>query len=203
MCPPSAERHATARCSCSWLRWPAALLAGIPTILQQHATAPNAVDIGFAHDMIDHHDQAVLMALRLSGKEGIDPVVAKFADEVIIFQRWELGLLDSELENWGEPHGDLDRTAMEWMGMSSSVAAMPGMQSEEALDQLDEATGIEASRLFLTMMGEHHLGGVHMAEYAAEHGSDPQIRELAAVTARNQRIEAKEYEAQLQRLAAA
>ena len=87
--------------------------------------------------------------------------------------------------------------------MSSSVAAMPGMQSEEALDQLDEATGIEASRLFLTMMGEHHLGGVHMAEYAAEHGSDPQIRELAARMARNQRIEAKEYEAQLQRLAAA
>ena len=52
-------------------------------------------------------------------------------------------------------------------------------------------------------MGEHHLGGVHMAEYAAEHGSDPQIRELAARMARNQRIEAKEYEAQLQRLAAA
>ena len=54
----------------------ALLGAGIAAVLQRRATAPNAVDIGFAHDMIDHHDQAVLMALRLSGKEGIDPVVA-------------------------------------------------------------------------------------------------------------------------------
>lgn len=175
---------------------------GATTFLQRRAAAPNAVDIGFAHDMIDHHDQAVLMALKLSGKEGIDPIVAKFADEVIIFQRWELGQLDSELQNWGEIRGDLDRTAMAWMGMGSAVAAMPGMQSEEALARLDAATGLEASRLFLTMMGEHHLGGVHMADYAAQHGSDPQIRELAARMARNQRVEAKEYEAQLRRLAA-
>jgi uncharacterized protein (DUF305 family) len=78
---------------------------------------------------------------------------------------------------------------------------MPGMQPPQAMDALEAATGDDAGRLFLTMMRDHHLGGVHMAEYAAEHGSDDDIRDLATRMARNQRVEANEYRAQLTRLA--
>ena len=73
-------------------------------------------------------------------------------------------------------------------------------RGDQSLEQLEQASGRQADRLFLTLMREHHLGGVHMADEAAAHASDPDIRELAARMARNQRIEANEYQAVLARL---
>jgi len=161
---------------------------------------PNAVDVGFSQDMIDHHDQAVSMALALLGKDDIDVSVRTAATEVLIFQRWETGIMDTYLAGWNEPRGDLDRSAMNWMGMVSAVGSMPGMQSEAKMDELRAAQGRQAEQLFLSMMREHHLGGVHMGQYAAEHASDGDVRELAARMARYQQVEANEYTALLQRL---
>jgi uncharacterized protein (DUF305 family) len=77
--------------------------------------------------------------------------------------------------------------------MGTSVADMPGMQTDEALDELAAASGREADRLFFTMMREHHIGGVHMAEYAAEHAGSSRVRELASRMARFQTTEVAEY----------
>ncbi len=173
---------------------------GLGRVAAVRLDEPGAVDVGFARDMIDHHDQAVTMAIKLVHKPGIDPIVWNFAVEVLIFQRWETGIMDTYLDDWGRNRGALDRQAMTWMGMSTTVQQMPGMQSEAALHQLDEATGDEAARLFLTMMRDHHLGGVHMADYAATHASERAVRALAARMATNQRSEAAEYTVQLQRL---
>ena len=160
----------------------------------------NRVDVGFAQDMIDHHDQAMIMAVSVLHKDGIGANVRNFASEVLIFQRWETGTLDAYLAQWSKERGDLDRQAMAWMGMSSSVATMPGMQSPEQIDALDSAVGAEAERLFLTMMRDHHRGGSHMATYAAEHGADADVVDMATRMARNQLVEANEYTALLQRL---
>jgi uncharacterized protein (DUF305 family) len=122
-----------------------------------------------------------------------------FAREILIFQNRELGIMATRLEDWGES-GDRPPTAMEWMGMDQPVAAMPGMATEEQLDELDAAEGRAADALFLELMAEHHRGGLHMAEYAADHASDDGVRELAARMVRNQAQEINEYRGTASRL---
>lgn len=173
---------------------------GVDRVLVASSDRPSAVDIGFARDMIDHHDQAVQMAVATLKKPDIDPMVWMFASEILVYQRWEVGIMDTWLAGWGESRGDEDRVAMQWMGMGTPVGQMPGMQSDAQMAALRAATGSEADRLFLVMMREHHLGGVHMAEAAADGASDERVRDLARRMALNQRTEANEYTALLQRL---
>ena len=70
------------------------------------------------------------MALNVIGRES-DTTTQSFAREVVIYQRWETGVMDTLLAGWGEDRGAVDRLAMGWMGMPSPVGAMPGMQSAE------------------------------------------------------------------------
>ncbi len=175
-------------------------LAGAGTYLvSSRGDEPNAVDVGFLQDMIDHHDQAVTMAMAVIGRPS-DPTTQSFAREVVIYQRWEVGVMDTLLADWGKPRGEVSRTAMAWMGMPSPVGAMPGMQSAEAIDQLGTLTGKDLDRAWFTMMRDHHLGGAHMARYAAEHAQNKKVRALAARIAQYQEIEANEYTEAMKRL---
>lgn len=149
-----------------------------------------SVDVGFYRDMTMHHDQAVQMAL-IQLANGENPTVRGFAQEVIIFQRWEMGRMYEQLEEWGATAPS--DTAMEWMGMPVPARSMPGMATDAQLAELRAARGAEADALFLQLMAEHHRGGAHMATYAAENADDPGVRELARVMARNQSIEIAEY----------
>jgi uncharacterized protein (DUF305 family) len=159
----------------------------------------NAVDVGFLQDMIDHHEQALLISnLYLDGQP--DGPAAPYANEVIMFQERDLQWMRDWLDEEGYAPGAPDRTAMEWMDEPVPVAEMPGMQTQERLDELAAATGADADRLFFEIMTEHHLGGVHMAEHAAANGARPEVVEFAAAVARNQRIEVVEYEGAMRRL---
>lgn len=158
-----------------------------------------SVDVGFAEDMSAHHDQAVTMASIVIDK-ATEPVVRSFAREVLIRQRYEIGLMGAWLGEWGY-RSDPDRdTAMSWMGMPVPVAEMTGMASQVQLDQLARAEGRQIDSLYLTMMTEHHRGAVEMATVAAKKASDSRVRALAVAIARDQRIEINEMEAARQRL---
>jgi uncharacterized protein (DUF305 family) len=180
----------------------AAFVAGaIGYVLGQgRPPSEDSVDVGFLRDMIDHHDQAVYMAQITIAKPGIDPTVRAFAQEVMIDQRWEIGRMDAWLDDWGILRGDPDRRAMTWMGMDTTVPDMPGMQPDDKVQALLNATGDDANRLFLTMMRDHHQGGVHMAKDAAEHAKVKKVRELANTMAKNQETEIREYEQVMVRL---
>lgn len=156
------------------------------------------VDVGFYRDMITHHDQAVEMAL-LELANGENPLVTGFAREVVIFQRREIGRMEEALLRWGVT-GERSDTAMTWMSMPVPVTAMPGLATTEQMDALRAARGAEADALFLDLMAEHHRGGVHMAQYAAENASDPLVRGLAETMRRNQSIEINEYRATVEQL---
>jgi uncharacterized protein (DUF305 family) len=167
--------------------------------------ADDSVDVGFLQDMIDHHEQGIdmariVMAKDRAGGELVDPIVRSLAEEVILIQQREVGLMDARLSFWGKVRGELDRDAMGWMGMASTVATMPGMQSDASLDALRAARGSEADRLFLTMMRDHHRGGIHMAQYAAEHAGSSWVRALADRIDRSQSSEVEEYTGILARL---
>jgi uncharacterized protein (DUF305 family) len=155
--------------------------------------ADDSVDVGFLQDMIDHHEQGIEMGRMMLQKDDIDPVVRTLAEEVILIQQREVGLMDAQLSFWGKVRGELDRRTMGWMGMDTSVETMPGMQSQAAIDELDAATGAEADRLFLTMMRDHHQGGVHMAQDAARHADSSRVRDLAGRIAKSQSSEIEEY----------
>lgn len=158
-----------------------------------------AVDVGFLEDMIDHHDQAVELAL-LELANGSDPTARHFAQETIIFQRREIGIMETLLTDGGQPRGEVPRQVMGWMNMAVPLAEMPGMASEAAMNDLADASGAEADRQFLTLMRAHHQGGIHMAEWEAQSGSDERVRALATRIGEYQRVEVNEYTQLMQRL---
>ena len=166
-------------------------------------TPTSAVDTGFMADMSDHHDQAVQMAI-MELAHGEDPTVRGFAQDVLLFQRSELGAMAVLLEDHGATRPDYDpqRTVMAWMGMSTDLASMPGLATEQEMAELNAARGEASDLLFLELMSAHHEGGVHMAQYAAENASDPRVRELAGRMARFQAVEVREYEMSQKRLGA-
>jgi uncharacterized protein (DUF305 family) len=152
----------------------------------------NDVDVGFQQDMSYHHDQAVQMALLLLAKDDIDPNMRSFAQEVVIGQRYEQGVFSSTLDRFGHS-SDPGDSVMGWMGEPQPIETMPGMATEEQLAELEAATGSDAEALWIALMSEHHLAGLHMADYAARHGSDETTVNLANAIVKNQRSEILDY----------
>jgi uncharacterized protein (DUF305 family) len=179
----------------------ALLIAMVGFLAGERASQPDSsdVDIGFLQDMTNHHEQAVQMA-SIAVIEARDPVVREFAKEVLITQQRELGLMEAWLRERGEERLGSDREGMAWMDMAMPVGQMPGMATQEQIDGLRAAEGTDVDLTFLTLMREHHRGGLHMAEDAAARASDADIAELARVIARNQTAEIPEYTAVLERL---
>lgn len=193
----------------AWARraWIAAVVAALCFVSAagtyawtQRRTPGNAVDRGFLFDMATHHEQALALANLELTRAGTDPRVQVFAREVLTAQSYELGLIDRHLAERGLTREDRPPTAMEWMGMGSAPAAMPGMATRAQLDALAAARGRDADALFLTLLEDHHQGGIHMAEGAATLGQDDEVRALARRIARNQRLEVQELEATRARL---
>jgi uncharacterized protein (DUF305 family) len=176
-------------------------LAGYVVGVRLTQPPTSAVDEGFLADMTSHHDQAVELAM-LQLANGSDVTTRGFAEEVLLLQRWELGLMYAYQAERGavQPEYSIDRPTMAWMDHELPLQQMPGMASEEQIARLSQATGRDADVLFLQLMQEHHRGGVHMASYAAEHARDPKVRELAARMARNQATEINEYQTEIDRL---
>jgi uncharacterized protein (DUF305 family) len=157
------------------------------------------VDIGYLQDMIDHHEQALLIAdaYLANNPEGD---AAPYASEVIMFQERDIGRMEAALDEAGFGRGVPGRTAMVWMSDPYPVDQMPGMQGQERIAELSTATGQDADRLFFAMMSEHHLGGVHMADFAADFADTEAVRVLAERTSYNQQIEVVEYDRAVERL---
>src|SRR5580693_9309458 len=115
----------------------------------------DSVDVGFLRDMIDHHNQAVQMSLIvLDPKADVNADVRGYAEEIITDQRFQIGQMQTWLEDWNVGLGSPDRQAMVWLkGMApTTVATMPGMQSAAAMTGLREAKGSDFDRRFLAMM---------------------------------------------------
>ena len=158
----------------------------------------DSADVGFLHDMLRHHEQAVTMAT-LELANGATPDVQSFAREIVLFQSYEIGLMDAQLQDWGYRREVPPDRAMAWMGHDTDPDAMPGMASAEDLDALRAAEGRDSDALFLTLMQDHHRGGVQMAEAAVDLVRDDDLRDLARRIADVQRAEIQELDAARQR----
>jgi uncharacterized protein (DUF305 family) len=152
---------------------------------------PTEVDVGFLRDMIDHHEQANTLALiALHGDASL--LSDNLAIDVLASQRYEIGLMEGWLIDWGLERGAVTRDAMAWMGMHVTPDAMPGMASAAQIQELATLQGTALDRRFFELMIEHHEGGIHMAEAARDDASNPHVRWLARRIAGNQRREINE-----------
>lgn len=127
----------------------------------------NMADMQFTMMMIPHHEQAVEMADMILGKDGIDERVLTLAEQIKAAQGPEIELMESWLDEWGTPMGDMD-------GMDHG-----GMMSDTDMQALEDATGAEASRLFLEQMIVHHQGAIEMAQDEVDNGQNRDVITLA------------------------
>ena len=149
-----------------------------PSGSEQPADVNNA-DVMFTTMMIPHHEQAIEMADMVIDEDGIDPRVVALAKTIKAAQAPEIELMESWLDEWGTRMGDMDDMG----GMGD------GMMSGTDMQALEDATGDEASRLFLEQMIEHHEGAIDMAQTEVDNGENPDVISLAESIIQSQTAE--------------
>ena len=112
------------------------------------------------------------------------------------------------LSQWGEPtlpmmpSGTTTSSPTTMPGMPgmpdhSGMPGMNGMMSDEDMAALKDAQGVEASRLFLTQMIQHHRGAIVMAQDEIKSGQNPPAISLAHSIATSQQQEIDNMQAML------
>lgn len=168
-----------------WIRVAAALSLGVtllvlgaalrPLVIPENHTTPAVLgpaEIGFAQDMIAHHQQALAMVQRLD--RAAMPGVLRLAQQLDDTQRLEMGTMLGWLRLAEAP--PISPRPMAWLPADTAAAhrhsaptdgrpmSMPGMATPEQLDSLAAARGRDAEILFLQLMLRHHQGGIAMAQ---------------------------------------
>ena len=134
----------------------------------------------FAQAMIPHHQQAVAMSDMILAKDGIDAKVTDLATQIKAAQAPEIAQMSGWLAGWGENPSPS-------MGMDHDMGG--GMMSQADMDALDQATGKDAARLFLTGMITHHKGAITMAQNEVANGQNPEAIALAQKIITDQQAE--------------
>ena len=116
-------------------------------------------DVHFNMMMIPHHEQAIEMSDIILSADGISAEVADLATRITNAQAPEIEQMSAWLEARGFPAG-------------AGMGPGHGMMSDADLDELRQLDGVEAERLFLTQMIEHHEGAIEMANDEIAAGLD-------------------------------
>lgn len=164
-----------------------------------HHPGTNSPEAGFARDMSEHHLQAVEMSLLVLGRsESAD--IDTLAYDIASAQANQIGQMEGWLRSWGlstarpgdrmawmeghETHGGDGE-----MDLDPGAPPMPGMATDEEMQQLRDAEGEDAEVLYLQLMITHHLSGVEMAAAAVDLADDPEVVRLAQAMVSSQQSE--------------
>ena len=162
----------------AWQRWPS-------------FPADDSVDAGFARDMAVHHAQAVDMAL-IEYDRTENEAIKYLATDIVQSQSTQRGMMLGWLTAWGLPSTSTEPT-MAWMGHPMS-GPMPGMATQEEIEQLRTLPQVEADALFLRLMIRHHQGGLEMAQAAVQRADEPEVRTVAAAIVAGQTSEIQQMQ---------
>lgn len=148
-------------------------------------TEHNDADVAFATDMIPHHAQALVMVDMTRGRE-LSSEMTTLVEGIRETQAPEIELMVDWLTEWGE---DIPETSRDHVnaghggdhgGMDmDDMGDMPGMMSDEDLDDLEESSDSAFEDMWLQMMIAHHEGAIEMAEAETESGQYRPTVELA------------------------
>jgi len=124
-----------------------------------------SVEAGFLRDMSTHHAQAVEMSM-IAHADSTNPEIVTLAGDIALTQHGQIGYMQAWLRDWHLSPTSSEEP-MAWMPDSAGSVVnglMPGMATPAQLDALRKATGKDQDIQFLTLMRQHHLGGIHMAQ---------------------------------------
>ncbi|MEO8888349.1 MAG: DUF305 domain-containing protein [Jatrophihabitantaceae bacterium] len=155
-------------------------LWGTGTVSSAGSVSATSVDAGFARDMSTHHTQAVTMA-GYERDNTKSPALKTVAYDIETSQYFQLGEMQGWLDTWGLGR-ESSVPQMAWMGHTGGLESdglMPGMATPAQMTRLQTMHGTPMDILFLQLMINHHLGGLPMAQYAADHAATPYVRQLA------------------------
>jgi len=175
----------------------------------------SSVDAGFARDMIVHHDQGVLMA-HYAEQNTQDPEIGVMAYDIGYTQTDQIGQMQGWLSLWDLPEST-DAPRMSWMSgdhgghdmgamttaeptptsapptapgtAAAQTPLMPGMATNSEIARLQALRGTEWDIYFLQLMIRHHQGGQPMMQDAAEHATNPVVRNFAEKMVQTQSAE--------------
>ncbi len=158
--------------------------AAIVMMIRERPPDHDSPEVGFARDMILHHEQAVRMSLLLLDRTE-DPAIRGLAKDILLSQQNQIGLMTGWLDAWDVPLIG-DDAPMVWMG---HAGPMPGMATREELATLSTLPLPEAEIQFLRLMIRHHQGAIPMAEAILSRTDREQVRRLAKGVIAAQRTE--------------
>jgi len=127
--------------------------------------------------------QAIEMSDTVLATQGIEPRVTELANKIKAAQGPEIAQMQSWLSQWAVPTTP----------MPPGTAAghdVSGMMSEQDMNDLKSAQGVNASKMFLTQMIAHHQGAITMATVEINNGQYPPAVSMARsiVTGQQQEI---------------
>ncbi len=153
------------------------------------APGSTSAEAGFARDMQVHHIQGVEMAMIIRDRtEGED--VRLLAYDIATTQGHQAGQLYGWLGEWRLRQAGSE-PPMTWMmrpggsdeegdqAAHAMGALMPGMATRAQMVELSAASGVEAERLFLSLMIAHHQGALEMAEAVLDRTDHPGVLTFA------------------------
>jgi uncharacterized protein (DUF305 family) len=116
-----------------------------------------AADVKFMQGMIGHHQQAIEMTTLLKTRTESENM-KKLAMRIDVSQEDEINMMKRWLEVRGQEIPS--EHAMHMHG----ATLMPGMLTQEEMEKLAAAKGVEFDRLFLDGMIKHHGGALTMVK---------------------------------------
>jgi uncharacterized protein (DUF305 family) len=183
------------------------LLAGLSggyLLTRPSAPTDTSAEAGFLRDMSTPHAQAVEMSM-IEHQKTDNPLLVTLSDDIALTQQAQIGYMQGWLRQWNlSPTGS--QPAMAWMpGGTAEVVngLMPGMATPTQMAALGKATGKDLDIQYLTLMRQHHLGGIHMAQEILTRTTNPDVTFLAQSMVQNQQGEITVISGYLKQLGAA
>ena len=144
----------------------AATISRLEALYQARAdsalTGYHAADVHFMTGMIGHHAQALVMS-GFAPENGASPTIQTLCARIINAQKDEIDVMQAWLRDRGLEVPEIHIADGHLMIHGPEHAMhMPGMLSEEQLEELGRAHGTDFDRLFLKYMIMHHKGAVTM-----------------------------------------
>jgi uncharacterized protein (DUF305 family) len=163
----------------------------------------DSVEAGFLRDMSTHHAQAVEMSM-LAHANSTNQAVVTLAGDIALTQHGQINYMQAWLRDWHlSPTGS--QPVMAWMPDSAGSVVnglMPGMATPDQLTALRKATGRDLDVMFLTLMRQHHLGGIHMAQEILDLSKNKDVTWLAQTMVASQQGEITLIDSMLKQLGA-
>ena len=147
----------------------------------------NQDDVVFLQNMLPHHVQTGAMS-DLAHNKATSLKVKTIALRIKAAQDQQITRIRNLLGAWGVPIPTEG-------GGSGQV---PGMLSDQQIQQLKSSSGGDFDQLFLQLMIDHQKGAIQMSQTELAQGSDPQARRLAQDTISGQQSEINQMQKLLQ-----